>query len=142
MPGGDRTGPMGAGPMTGRGAGLCAGYGVPGYMNPGSGRGYGGGRGRGFGRGMGMGGGRGWRNQYYQTGLPGWARAGQAYGYPYPAADPATIRPASTPETARDEELDYLKQEARNLKRALKDVEARVQQLQRDIEGDPEGHRE
>jgi len=34
MPGGDRTGPAGMGPMTGRAAGYCAGYPVPGYMNP------------------------------------------------------------------------------------------------------------
>jgi len=34
MPLGDRTGPAGAGPMTGRAAGFCAGYPVPGYMNP------------------------------------------------------------------------------------------------------------
>jgi hypothetical protein len=33
MPGGDRTGPNGLGPMTGRRAGYCAGYPVPGYMN-------------------------------------------------------------------------------------------------------------
>jgi len=35
MPGGDGTGPMGMGSMTGRAAGFCAGYGVPGFMNPG-----------------------------------------------------------------------------------------------------------
>jgi hypothetical protein len=34
MPRGDRTGPAGMGPMTGRAAGYCAGYGTPGYMNP------------------------------------------------------------------------------------------------------------
>jgi len=34
MPWGDGTGPMGRGPMTGRGAGFCAGYNVPGYANP------------------------------------------------------------------------------------------------------------
>lgn len=57
MPGGDRTGPWGDGPMTGRTAGYCAGYSVPGYANPtfrcgrGWGRSYGRGRGRGFGRG-------------------------------------------------------------------------------------------
>lgn len=33
MPFGDGTGPAGMGPMTGRAAGLCAGYPVPGYMN-------------------------------------------------------------------------------------------------------------
>ena len=38
MPGGDRTGPAGMGPMTGRAAGFCAGYPVPGYMNPAGGR--------------------------------------------------------------------------------------------------------
>lgn len=31
MPCGDGTGPMGMGPMTGRRAGLCAGYSYPGY---------------------------------------------------------------------------------------------------------------
>jgi len=69
MPGGDRTGPMGWGPMTGRAAGYCAGYPVPGYLNPIPGRGWfgvgrggfprGGGRGRTFGGGFGFGRGRG-----------------------------------------------------------------------------------
>ncbi len=98
MPGGDRTGPLGMGPMTGRAAGYCAGYPVPGFMNPygwrgfagggwgpgfgmGRGRGFGRGRGRGFGRGRG----RGWRGGYYAAGYPGWGRPGwstaPAYGY-------------------------------------------------------------
>lgn len=34
MPWGDGTGPWGFGPMTGRGAGYCAGYPYPGFMNP------------------------------------------------------------------------------------------------------------
>jgi len=34
MPFGDGTGPAGLGPMTGRAAGFCAGYPMPGYMNP------------------------------------------------------------------------------------------------------------
>ncbi|MFP3908518.1 MAG: DUF5320 domain-containing protein [Archaeoglobaceae archaeon] len=33
MPGGDRTGPRGEGPRTGRRAGLCSGYKMPGYAN-------------------------------------------------------------------------------------------------------------
>ncbi len=65
MPGGDRTGPRGMGPLTGRAAGFCAGAGRPGFMNPQPG-----------GRGWGRGGGRGWRNCYRATGLPGWARFG------------------------------------------------------------------
>jgi len=40
MPFGDGTGPAGMGPMTGRAAGFCAGYPVPGYMNPVGARGF------------------------------------------------------------------------------------------------------
>jgi hypothetical protein len=38
MPFGNGTGPAGLGPMTGRAAGFCAGYSVPGYINPFMGR--------------------------------------------------------------------------------------------------------
>jgi hypothetical protein len=38
MPFGDGTGPAGMGPVTGRAAGFCAGYPMPGYMNPVGGR--------------------------------------------------------------------------------------------------------
>ena len=48
MPQGDRTGPNGMGPMTGRAMGFCAGFNAPGFINPGFGRGRGLGRGRGF----------------------------------------------------------------------------------------------
>ena len=34
MPFGDGTGPRGMGPMTGRGAGYCAGFSGPGFTNP------------------------------------------------------------------------------------------------------------
>ena len=79
MPFGNRTGPVGAGPMKGRAAGFYAGFGMPGYMNPAVGRagfygvyGYGAGYGipyagrtnpwfrRRFGFGRGFGRGRGW----------------------------------------------------------------------------------
>ena len=46
MPGGDRTGPLGLGPGTGRTFGYCYGFDTPGYTK---GRGRGMGRGRGFG---------------------------------------------------------------------------------------------
>ncbi len=75
MPGGDGTGPMGFGPMSGRAAGYCAGFAVPGYMNAGRG-GYWG-RGRGF-RGAGR----------------GWARMGVPVG-------PAMM-PTETPEQELD----------------------------------------
>ncbi|RJP81357.1 MAG: hypothetical protein C4522_05565 [Desulfobacteraceae bacterium] len=55
MPGFDRTGPMGAGPMTGGGRGRCLGgdvaYGKPFFRNRGAGLGRGMGYGCGFGRG-------------------------------------------------------------------------------------------
>ena len=71
MPGGDATGPMGMGPMTGRAAGFCAGYSVPGYVNNGPGRafGMGFGRGAGFRRGF-HAGGFGRRNRFYAGGAP------------------------------------------------------------------------
>jgi len=86
MPGGDRTGPMGFGPMTGRAMGYCAGFSAPGFTYPGPGLGYGRGFGfgrgmgfgRGFGRGLGFGRGRGWRR----------AGFGQFLGYPYPPMMP------------------------------------------------------
>ena len=52
MPGGDGTGPIGRGPMTGRAAGLCAEHPTPGYTTPGYGQGFGRGRGRGIRRGF------------------------------------------------------------------------------------------
>ncbi len=65
MPGGDCTGPQGAGPRTGRGMGYCSGYDQLGFANPAPGfRG-----GVGFGR---EGTGRGWRHRFYATGVPGW----------------------------------------------------------------------
>lgn len=61
MPGGDRTGPNGIGPMTGRAAGLCVGNDIPfagrvrsgAFGRRGGGRGLRPGRGRGFGPGFG-----------------------------------------------------------------------------------------
>jgi hypothetical protein len=56
MPFGDGTGPLGQGPRTGRGAGFCGGFAVPGNVNPEPGRGRGGR------------GGRGWRHQFRAPG--------------------------------------------------------------------------
>ena len=124
MPGGDRTGPMGMGPMTGRAAGYCAGYPVPGFMNAVGGRGFGGWGGRG---------GRGRRNWFYATGLTGWQRAvggwpafgiGQPYyGAPYAGA---AVPPAMTEE----QELDLLKRQAESLESALDAVKKRLAEFQ------------
>ena len=52
MPRGDGTGPLGQGPMTGRGAGYCVGFQAAGNIKPVLGRGFGMGRGRGGRRGF------------------------------------------------------------------------------------------
>nr|URC17512.1 MAG: protein of unknown function DUF5320 [Lokiarchaeota virus Skoll Meg22_1214] len=41
MPRGDRTGPRGKGPKTGRGLGYCTGHETPGYVKDGTGLGLG-----------------------------------------------------------------------------------------------------
>ena len=107
MPGGDRTGPQGAGPMTGRGAGDCAGYGGQGGFRSGGGRGSGRGRGGGFGRG--------WRNRNFGAG--GWAQ-GDEYARP--------VRAESTTHTGV---LARLRAQASNFKGVLDDLEALVAEL-------------
>jgi hypothetical protein len=109
MPGGDRTGPAGMGPMTGRAAGFCAGYPVPGYMNPAPGRGFWGG-GRGFGRGRGMGRGWGFRG-------PGW---GGGYG-------PGFVPPATL---STEQELQMLRQQSENLQQTLNEINERISEIQ------------
>ncbi|MGQ9681474.1 MAG: DUF5320 domain-containing protein [Anaerolineae bacterium] len=115
MPRGDGTGPAGMGPMTGRAAGYCAGYGVPGYANPSPGRGMGcwGARG----------GGRGWRHWYYATGLPGWVRAGYAPAW---GAAPYQPPPAPSPE----QEANMLRAQAENLRGVLGNIEKRLQEIE------------
>ena len=128
MPRGDGTGPGGMGPMTGRGAGYCAGYSVPGYMNPYGGRYPGGGRafGGGFGRG------RGYRNWYYATGLPGWARYnvgmpawGGVGGYPYYGAPPVS-------ELEPEKEKEILKSHSEALKKQLDEIQTRMDELSKE----------
>jgi hypothetical protein len=127
MPAGDGTGPMGMGPMTGRAAGYCAGYGMPGYTNPiaGRGLGMGFGRGRGF-WGGGRGGGRGWRNRVYAAGVPGSAWGGMPYGAPY------AVPYASAP--TKEQELDMLKGQAGQFEAALGDIRKRLQELETEKE--------
>ena len=99
MPLGDRTGPLGLGPRTGRGLGYCAGYGVPGYLNP-IGRGFGYGRGFGFGRGFGYGRGYGWGFRYAPV-------FGYPYRYGYTQVDEKAVLSAQA--KALEEELNAIK---------------------------------
>ena len=135
MPGGDGTGPAGLGPMTGRAAGYCAGYPVPGFMNPIGGRGF-------WGWGRGRGGGRGWRRWFYATGLPGWQRAAMgmpAYGGPpVPAGQAPPYAPPFAPATTPEQELDALKGQAEYLEDALEGMKKRIEELQTEAAEKPE----
>ena len=113
MPRGDGTGPAGEGPMTGRGAGYCAGYDAPGYGPPIPGRGFGGGWGRGWRQ----------RNRFFATGLPRWAR----FGY----AAPGAVPPAYAAPT-REQKLDALKRQAEMLTSQLDAINERVTELDKE----------
>lgn len=127
MPGGDGTGPMGMGPMTGRAAGYCAGYTVPGYANP-----VPGGRFAGFGRGwFGRAGGRGWRNRYYATGLP--FRGRSPYGGAPVGAYPYAMEPTA------EEEMELLKEQSEALKQQLNEVQNRIDSLGKNSESEKDG---
>lgn len=111
MPGFDRTGPEGLGPMTGGARGLC---------NPaGANAGYGGayGRGMGYGRGFrgGFGPGRGLRR--------GFGPRGYAPAYAAPAYPPAYP-------TSGANELSALKAQAVDMKGALDEINRRIAELE------------
>jgi hypothetical protein len=103
---GDRTGPEGMGPMTGRSMGYCAGYGMPGYANAAPAMG------RGMARRFGYGRGGGFRRRFN-----------------HPDYMPEDIAPT------REEELRGLKTQANRLKRTLDDVQKRIEQLEKENEG-------
>ena len=111
MPWGDRTGPEGRGPMTGRCLGYCAGFDVPGSMHPAGG----------FGRRMARGRARGWRNRYYATGMPEWVRPG--YPGPWQGA------PAHWGPPTREQELDMLSAQAKALQGQLELLNERIAEL-------------
>ncbi|MGM0472161.1 MAG: DUF5320 domain-containing protein [Bacillota bacterium] len=108
MPRGDGTGPEGLGPQTGRAAGYCAGFDVPGYANGRPRQGLARGRRRGAASGRGLGRGRGMRarNRVFAT------------------QRQANVRP----QTAQDEAA-YLKQEKKALQDELEAIENRLETL-------------
>jgi hypothetical protein len=110
MPFGDRTGPLGQGPRTGRSAGFCGGFAAPGSMNPARGRGSGG-----------RGGGRGWRNWIHATGLTGWQRAAG-----WPTAYAGQQGAASAGAT----EIQALKSQTASLQSALEEIRKRLEDLE------------
>ncbi len=112
MPGGDRTGPEGQGPMTGRRAGFCTGNQAPGYEKPryGFGRGLGRGSGRGYGRGF-------------------WRRDTTPEPYYHPNTYPHTI--------SKDEEKTYLEETAKNLEQEIKSIRKRIEEISKEKKDTP-----
>lgn len=111
MPRGDRTGPMGMGAISGRGAGFCANYDVPGYANPmvchgGMGRAWGG---------------RGGRNTYYGAGGRGWMRYA-AFEVPYPEdiSPEEKVDMLRTRETWLEGQLIEVRQDITNIEKETK----------------------
>ena len=107
MPRGDGSGPMGTGPMTGRGAGFCTGFDVPGYANPIA---YGCALGRGRG-------GRGFRQMFYATALPGWMRFGGQ-------------NTDGTYFESADNEKEFLKRQEKFLENQLDNVKKRLEEFE------------
>lgn len=116
MPGGNRKGPMGQGPMTGRRMGVCGGVNASDYANP---------KGQGLGMGRGGGRGRGWchRYMYHATGQTGWQRAWTGTGT------------GITPFLSRKQELTALKQQVEELEQTLSALRLRIQHL---VKPDPD----
>lgn len=109
MPRGDGTGPMGMGPKTGRAAGYCTGYSVPGFAN--GTFGY-----------CGRGGGRGFRCRIPVTGMSsGWM------GYPgaYPAFNQAWEQ--LTPER----EVNLLTKQIEAMEQALQQAKERLEGMKK-----------
>ena len=101
MPGFDRTGPRGLGPMTGSGRGFCM---SPDYYVRPRFWGF-----RGFGRG--------WRNRYFATGIPGrfWGRGFAEY----------------EPDLSAKEKVEILQNEASYFERELKDIRKEIDKLKK-----------
>ncbi len=129
MPFRDGSGPAGMGPMTGRGAGFCAGYSVPRYMNTMPGRAF---AGYGFGHG---GGGRGHRNWFHATGLTRWQRGFGAGPYMrggMPSGvydDPQNVAPTG-PMFTKEDQVNDLKQHAQYLEGMLDNIKKQIESLE------------
>ncbi len=108
MPRGDRTGPDGMGPMTGRARGYCAGNDRPGFATPAGGRfGYG----RRYGRGYGLG-------REFGRGF------GRAFGRRFAPTYPTYEAPVQA-----GDEKEYLENELNLLKEDMKQIEARLKEI-------------
>ena len=122
MPYGDRRGPDGRGPMTGRRAGFCAGNDRPGYatLTGGIGRWFG--NTLGYGRGRGNGRGRGYGRGFYQDVPPEVVERPQYYRENF------VPRPVYTEPSPADEKK-YLESVVEDITKELESIKARLTEL-------------
>jgi len=123
MPGGDGTGPMGMGPMSGRAMGYCAGTPVDGEDNETGGRGVRRGLVRGFGRGRGQGD-RGQRNRLRAGALGG--RGNRREQANVSRSHETDDRPLGE----RTRELQGLKQQAESVEQQLEQLREQIEDLE------------
>lgn len=112
--------------MTGRGAGFCARYAIPGFMNPAWGRG---GERRGWRHG---GGGGGWGHRHWNHAMEvsSWQRVWM--GEPgYTSLFPASFGPTIT----KDQALAALKNQAKDFEQVLNDLRDRIREIEMSEEG-------
>jgi hypothetical protein len=125
MPRGDKRGPEGAGPMTGRALGYCAGNDQPGFTADaapqGAGRGFrnGNGRGPGFGRGYGRGRGMGYGRSFF-------AARGRGASYVPAAADETE---EFNSEESKEREITRLENLANTLANELEIAKKQIDEL-------------
>lgn len=110
MPGGDRTGPLGYGPMTGRALGFCTGHATLDFRYPRYGHGFGRGLGRGFGRGV-------------------WGRGFWWQNYREPAVISQPFSRNAYQTISKDEEKAYLEETIKNLQEDINNLRKRLQEL-------------
>jgi hypothetical protein len=118
MPNGDRRGPEGMGPMTGRGAGFCNGANAPGFRNNGIAGGYG----------QGMGAGRGFGREFH--GVPLGAGYGRGRGFGRGIQSPYISQ--NNPSYSKESEKEYIENEVSFLKEQLNALEGRLADMQED----------
>ena len=119
MPRGDKTGPSGAGPKTGRMKGFCMGFGAPRTSN----------RSQDFAS-QGRGGGQGRRTRFSNSGLTGGQRPA-GIGYGRGPRGFSTLDPDLTPGSS----LEILKAQARHLEEAMDGIKRQIQKLESGTEG-------
>jgi hypothetical protein len=120
MPRGDGTGPNGLGSGTGRGAGYCAGYSMPGFVNPVGGRGGFGWRNARFGKGLGRGRGHGFRRMHFAAGSAVLPMNGPGAGWVAPVGA-----------MGREQEAAMLRDQARYMKESLDAINRRIEELEK-----------